>query len=336
MSPTQGDAYATDVEEDDADVRHKNDSLPNDVAGTLEVFVVNDNSSDVMTNRSRTKNMQPPKKRKKTSEQVSWKKKTNLKEIPEADVIHLDESHPHLAMLERSEFFRLLFNDEICSLIVTETERYASQRNKTIQLMRQEIEVFVGILLLTGYNSRPHQRLYWRKDDDVCSPLVLKSKSRKRFEEIKKYIHFANNNNLSAGDELAKIRPLQDKVNVSLQQFGVFTRDLSTDEQMVPYFGRHSAKMFIRGKPIRFGYKNWVLISSDGYPYKSESYTGACATKDSSKPLGPQVVSALISVVANPACHRLYFDNFLRHIVYSEIYMKMILELLGPYKRFAQ
>ena len=136
LSPAQGDVYATDVKEGDADVYHKNDSLPNDVAGTLELHDVSDNSSDVMTNQSRTKDMQPPKKKKKTSEQVSWKKKTNLKEIPAADIIHLAKSHPHLAMLEPSEFFRLSFNDEICSFIVTQTERYASQRKETIQLTR--------------------------------------------------------------------------------------------------------------------------------------------------------------------------------------------------------
>ena len=35
--PAQGDAYATDVEEDDVDECHKNDLLPNDAAGTLEI-----------------------------------------------------------------------------------------------------------------------------------------------------------------------------------------------------------------------------------------------------------------------------------------------------------
>ena len=35
--PAQGDAYATNVEEGDVDKCHKNDLLPNDVAGTLEV-----------------------------------------------------------------------------------------------------------------------------------------------------------------------------------------------------------------------------------------------------------------------------------------------------------
>ena len=69
-------------------------------------------------------------------------------------------------------------------------------------------------------------------------------------------------------------------------------------------------RMFIHGKPIRFDYENWVLASSDGYPYKFETYIGACHTKNSSKPLRPQVVFTLLSIVENPACHCVYFDNF--------------------------
>ena len=173
--------------------------------------------------------------------------------------MRLPDSHPHLALLEPVAVFRLLFNEEICSLIACETERYASQGNEVIHLTPLEIEAFVGILLLTGYNSRPRQRLYWSKDDDISCPLITRSISRKRFEDIKKLIHFADNNNLSAGDKLAKIRLLQDRVNASFQQVGVFAKDLAIDEQMVLYFGWHSAKMFIRGEPIRIGYKNWVL-----------------------------------------------------------------------------
>ena len=90
----------------------------------------------------------------------------------------------------------------------------------------------------------------------------------------------------------------------------MYAKDLIIDEQMVPYFGKHSAKMFICGKPIKFGYKSWVLASSDGFLYKFETYTRACDTKDSSKPLGPQVVSSLLLIVKNPACYCVYFDNF--------------------------
>ena len=85
---------------------------------------------------------------------------------------------------------------------------------------------------------------------------MSRSMSRKWFEDIKNLIHFGDNNNLSAGDKLAKIRPLQNRVNASLQQFRVLAKDLAIDEQMIPYFGRHAAKIFIRGKPIRSGNKN--------------------------------------------------------------------------------
>ena len=68
--------------------------------------------------------------------------------------------------------------------------------------------------------------------------------------------------------------------------------------------------MFIRGEPIKIGYKSWVLASSDGFLCKFETYTRACDTKDSSKPLGPQVVSSLLLIVKNPACCCVYFDNF--------------------------
>ena len=34
--------------------------------------------------------------------------------------------------------------------------------------------------------------------------------------------------------------------------YGIFSSELSIHEQMVPYFGRHSCKMFIRGKALSF------------------------------------------------------------------------------------
>ena len=61
---------------------------------------------------------------------------------------------------------------------------------------------------------------------------------------------------MELNDKWEKLRPLIDTVNDKLIQFGAFTEHLSIDEQMVRYFGRHSRKTFIRGKPIRFGYKN--------------------------------------------------------------------------------
>ena len=115
MPPAQGDAYATDVEEDEC---HKNDLLLNNIAGTLELHN-NDEcevASDVSAVQSK-ENKPPPKKERKNAEAVLWKKKGSLKEIPEVNVMYLADSHSHLALLEPIALFRLSFNKEIHSLI---------------------------------------------------------------------------------------------------------------------------------------------------------------------------------------------------------------------------
>ena len=53
--------------------------------------------------------------------------------------------------------------------------------------------------------------------------------------------------------------------HVVWQQYDVLHNLLSIDESMMPYYGSHSCKMFIKGKPIRFGYMMWCVCESDGY-----------------------------------------------------------------------
>lgn len=105
-------------------------------------------------------------------------------------------------------------------------------------------------------------------------------------------------------------------LNKNFPQWGIFHRDLSIDEAMVKYFGHHSAKQFIRGKPVRFGYKEWMLCSSTGYCYNFDVYCGAkpssVSTESSTKftlPLGSRVVE-LLECVAQPSDHTVFFDNY--------------------------
>ena len=111
---------------------------------------------------------------------------------------------------------------------------------------------------------------------------------------------------------MSKIVPLYEMFNRDLIQFGIFYK-LSVDESMVPYFGRHSAKMFIKGKPICFGFKIWYLCGSDGYPYNTKIYQGK-EKKLQDQSLRSRVVNKMVDVIiANSSAllHKLYFDNFL-------------------------
>ena len=78
---------------------------------------------------------------------------------------------------------------------------------------------------------------------------------------------------------------------------------------MVPYYGHYSAKMFILGKSIRFGYKPWMLCSSDGYPYQASIYCGRTDRPDDIN-LGDHVVLEFAKLITNPINPKLFFDNF--------------------------
>lgn len=93
-------------------------------------------------------------------------------------------------------------------------------------------------------------------------------------------------------------------------QHGVWSPDLSIDEEMVPYFGRHSCKMYIRGKPIRFGYKLWCLCSFSGYLYYFIPFAGADGRYEPTIGLGATTVFRLLENVTHPECHKVFFDNF--------------------------
>ena len=108
-------------------------------------------------------------------------------------------------------------------------------------------------------------------------------------------------------DKYAKVRPFYDQLNEQLVQFGVFSKHLSIDESMVPYFGNHSGKMFIKGKLIRFGYKIWVLCSSGGFPYRLQLYE---EKKEDNQPLGLQMSNRLNYFIRNFYPIRIVFGSF--------------------------
>ncbi|GFS46118.1 piggyBac transposable element-derived protein 3 [Nephila pilipes] len=78
---------------------------------------------------------------------------------------------------------------------------------------------------------------------------------------------------------------------------------------MAAYCGYHTCKMFIKGKPIGFSFKIWMLCSSSGYPYVMEIYCGG-KNESSGMSLGEDVMTLLLSKIANPSSHEIEFDNF--------------------------
>ncbi|XP_066969104.1 piggyBac transposable element-derived protein 3-like [Macrobrachium rosenbergii] len=133
--------------------------------------------------------------------------------------------------------------------------------------------------------------------------------SRNRFQEIKKFLHCADNANLG-NEKMAKVKPLYDLLNENIRQFGIPHEILSIDESMTPYYGRHSCKQFARQKPIRFGFKSGIMASSTGMSCYVKIYESKSENQSSKEPLGSRVIRECISACTEPTKHRFYFDNF--------------------------
>ena len=103
--------------------------------------------------------------------------------------------------------------------------------------------------------------MYWSSQHIMRNTAISKSISQRKFESIYSHLHFADNQHLNAKDKFAKIQPLLNNLNKTFLENGPLSSHISVDECIVPYYGRHCAKQFIKGKPVRFGYKVNVCVN---------------------------------------------------------------------------
>ncbi|KAJ8896870.1 hypothetical protein PR048_002216 [Dryococelus australis] len=139
--------------------------------------------------------------------------------------------------------------------------------------------------------------------------------SRDWFEIIMSNLHCCDSENLDVSDRFTKVRPLFTMLNDRFQAYAPHSEKHSVDEAMVPYFGRHGCEQFIRGKPIKYGYKLWVDATSSGYVIWMEPYQGAISVipeQYRSLDLGPSVVLQYADILSclGEFPHHIFFDNF--------------------------
>lgn len=316
----------TDNEEIDDDNLEFSE-LPKDIPGQVEIYYSSD--EEIPLARMRQNLLQPDKNceyesedeiplaslAKRLKKEPCWTTETFDKTIPESFEYQerLESLKVEMENKTPVEIFEKLFDSSVIQHIVEQSKLYASQNNNhDFHVNEDEIRIFIGILLLSGYHRLPRERLYWCLDEDVAVPVVSNSMSRNRYYDIKKYLHFSDNLKLDKTDKMFKVRPLMDMLNKNFQQWGVFHKNLSLDEAMVKYYGHHPAKQFIRGKPVRFGYKDWMLCSDSGYCYNFDTYCGASPSlpKNRDLPLGSAVVLKLLKILETPTSHTLFFDNY--------------------------
>lgn len=179
-------------------------------------------------------------------------------------------------------FFERIFNSEIISIIVLQTNLYASQK-KSInweEITDHEVKALIGCFILMSIHELPHIENYWSSDPVLRVEAISQIMTAKRFKKIIENIHCNNNlANLPRSnpqhDKLHKLRPIIDLLNSNIENCYSASSFLSVDESMIPFKGRSSMKQYMPMKPIKRGYKVWCLADSKtGYIIKFSVYTG--------------------------------------------------------------
>lgn len=187
--------------------------------------------------------------------------------------------------------------------ITVETNRYAVQNGRQFVITEKEIEAFIGITIAMSIHRLPSYRHYWSTNPLLSVPFIANVMTRKRYDEIKTNLHFANNENQpdrtdSNFDRAFKVRPIINHFNKAFDKALTATKSQSIDEHMIKFKGRNVMKQYMKAKPIKLGFKIWCRCDSEsGYLFECNIYTGRKTNAEIG--LGESVVLELAKNVCN-------------------------------------
>lgn len=174
---------------------------------------------------------------KKVTSEFKWRKK----DMEPLDTKWCSSIEPGDMLLETPlEYFEKFFDAELIQKISDETNIYCIQKTgNDLHCKPEEIKQYIGCLLYFGVLKIPQYRLAWT--NEMRLPLVADVMPRNRFEKLKQFLHFNDNNsqkpkNSPDYDKLHKIRPLIDKLKST---YGRIPQEefQAIDEQIIPFKG---------------------------------------------------------------------------------------------------
>ena len=234
-------------------------------------------------------------------------KSRNSQSTPEVN--HLEEIGTPLSLLE------LFFDDMLISGIVDFTLYARREKSDTeFGITKEKFRLFLAMLLMSGYHRLPDRRLYWSLSPDLFVAAMSDTMPRNEFERTLRNLHLCDNSNLDKSDKFSKLRPLITNLNEKFLKYSSNCETKSVDESMIPYYGSHGSKQRINNKPIRVGYKVWVLAEAYGYVIQFEPYQGAKTGRHISTTttwgLGEHVVLNLMERLPPGQSYHVYMDNY--------------------------
>ncbi|XP_045778765.1 uncharacterized protein LOC123876503 [Maniola jurtina] len=169
---------------------------------------------------------------------------------------------PNIQLNEPLDYYKLFVNKELIEKMVVETNKYAaeyisshdikpkSRVKKWVPTTFEEMEKFMGVLMVMGITKLPQVNLYWSKKKCYRNEYIANLISRDRFLLLLKFWHFSDN--VDKGDKLYKIRNVLDILLKSFTEVLKPGRFMVIDETMIPWKGRLIFRQYIKNKAHKY------------------------------------------------------------------------------------
>ncbi|XP_031338816.1 piggyBac transposable element-derived protein 4-like [Photinus pyralis] len=221
--------------------------------------------------------------------------------------------------------FQQLVPEGFIENLVFQTNLYAEQVKQSsgknyVPTNTTEINTFLGINMLMGIKKSPSYKDYWSTAPDLNDAFICSLMNLKRFSWLLSHLHINDNSLMPPRaslnfDKLFKIRPMIDALSATFENCLLPNQQIAVDESMIKFKGRNSLKQYMPKKPIKRGYKVWILADKSGYCLKFDLYTGKTNSQENC--LGSRVIHQLTSHLRRKN-HMLYFDNFFNNVPLME------------------
>ena len=193
------------------------------------------------------------------------------------------------------DYFLKIFDLSLIDNLVDWTNQYAAQttnrerRKSHVALWRNtdrgEMKGFIGLLIAMSLVKKTNIKEYWNNSRLLCTPGIQELFEYSRFRQLYNSLSLRPRGNDDV-DDILKIKRIRDRVILNSQKLYQPERELSVDECMIPFSGKHRWRVFLKSKPVKYGFKAYVLAeASSGYVLNWHIHTGdprTCASEEKS------------------------------------------------------
>ena len=229
-----GSDAESEVDEDELEVFEEEESEESDYSSETE-SEDDANSGEENTVQSNVAGTSGAKGTSKGNQPLRWRKR----ETVQYNTTYKGRafSSPTRTRNDTIPVFKQMFDDQLIDHLVEQTNLYSVQsRGTSIAVDHNEMEQYIGLLVMMSIIKLPQIRMYWAKETRL--PCIADVMSINRFEKIKQFFHCNDNEkNLPPTDDnfdkLYKVRPVIDSLLKKCEQIPQ-EKHHSVDEQIIP------------------------------------------------------------------------------------------------------